>query len=158
MDLWNERQCSMDELIPLIQEQLAKGKKVRFSPRGVSMLPMLRQGKDCVELKLLIGSPKKYDILLYRGAQGNYILHRVVSVGNSLSCMGDHQFVKEEGIRQEQIIGVVSGFYRGERYRSIECLDYWLYCRFWYHSRALRHFLLRGGGFLRRTLNKKSRF
>ncbi len=36
--------------MPLIRETLEEGKCVQFSPRGVSMLPMLRQGKDTVTL------------------------------------------------------------------------------------------------------------
>ena len=40
----------LDQLMPLIRESLAEGKSVKFSPSGVSMLPMLRPGKDMVTL------------------------------------------------------------------------------------------------------------
>lgn len=152
MDLRNERLCSIDELIPLIREQLAAGQRVCFSPRGTSMLPMLRQEKDRVELSLLTEPPKKYDVLLYQSANGNYILHRAVSVGDTVICIGDNQFLREAGIRREQIIGVVSGFYRGERYWSVRQWDYRLYCRLWHFSRPLRHFWQRGWGWLKRKL------
>lgn len=140
----------MQELIPLIRDQLAAGQKVRFSPRGISMLPMLRQEKDRVELSLLTEPPKKYDVLLYEDLNGNYILHRAVSVGDTVTCIGDNQFLSETGIRAEQIIGVVSGFYRGDRYRSVHRWDYRLYCRFWHLSRPLRHFWRRGWSWLKR--------
>lgn len=152
MSLPNERVCSMEELVPLIREQLAAGKKVCFSPRGTSMLPMLRQGKDRVELALLKEQPKKYDVLLYQNAKGNYVLHRVVAVEETLSCIGDNQFVQEKGIRKEQIIGVVSGFYRGIGRRSVASLDYRIYCRLWHWSRPLRHFLRRGWNWLKRKV------
>ena len=49
----------LDSLMPLIQERLAAGQTVRFSPMGISMLPMLRQGKDKVELAPLPEKLKK---------------------------------------------------------------------------------------------------
>ena len=84
------------ELMPLIEEQLESGQSVRFSPKGVSMLPMLRQGRDQVTLTALHGSPKKYDILLYRRGNGSFVLHRVVKIGNTYTCIGDNQFVYEK--------------------------------------------------------------
>ena len=40
----------MAQLMPLIRERLDAGQTVRFSPMGISMLPMLRQGIDSVVL------------------------------------------------------------------------------------------------------------
>ena len=52
-----------EELMPLIRERLAAGQKVRYLPfRGVSMLPMLRQGIDTVELAPLPEKLQKYDL------------------------------------------------------------------------------------------------
>ena len=52
-----------EELIPFLRERLAAGQKVRYLPfRGVSMMPMLRQGKDSVELAPLPEKLKKYDL------------------------------------------------------------------------------------------------
>ena len=50
---------SVEELLPLILEQLAAGQTVKFAPYGVSMLPMLRQGVDTVVLAPMPGRPKK---------------------------------------------------------------------------------------------------
>lgn len=150
MSLPNERVCSMEELVPLMREQLAAGQKVCFSPRGTSMLPMLRQGKDRVELAPLKEQPKKFDLLLYQNAHGAYVLHRVVAVGETLSCMGDNQFVVEKGICKEQIIGIVSGYSRGDKMRSVASFRHQAYCRLWHWSRPLRHFWRRGWGWLKR--------
>ena len=60
-----------DALMPLILERLAAGQNVKnLSFRGVSMLPMLRQGKDSVELAPLPGRLRKYDLPIYRNAAG----------------------------------------------------------------------------------------
>lgn len=142
----------LDTLMPIFREQLASGKMVRFSPRGISMLPMLRQGIDSVVLSPVTQKLKKYDLPLYRRDDGKYILHRIVGVGEDYTCMGDNQFVRETGVRQDQMIGIVTSFYRGDREISVNSPIYWCYCRFWHYSRLVRHFLRRGIRWLRRHL------
>ena len=39
---------NLETMLPLIEECLENGQNVKFSPRGISMLPMIRQGKDSV--------------------------------------------------------------------------------------------------------------
>jgi hypothetical protein len=95
MDILNEYQIRLDELMPLIREQLAANKCVKFSPRGTSMLPMLRQGIDRVILSPAPQKLRKYDLPLYRRENGQFVLHRVVKVGKTYSCIGDNQFVVE---------------------------------------------------------------
>ena len=138
--------------MPLIRERLAAGQSIKFSPRGVSMLPMLRQGIDSVVLSPVPEKLKKYDLPLYQRDDGKYILHRIVAVGDSYTCMGDNQFVAETGVRQDQMIALVTGFYRKEKYHRVTEPGYLLYCRFWHYSRPIRHFVRRGIGWLRRKL------
>ena len=137
----NIQLASMDELIPLMREQLAKGGTVRFSPRGVSMLPMLRHGIDTVELASVHGKLAKYDLPLYRRTNGKYVLHRVVKVGDTYTCIGDNQYSYEEGICQDQIVAVVISFTRGERLYSVDDTGYKIYCRLWHYSRFPRRVL-----------------
>lgn len=143
---------NMDQLMPLIREQLAAGNSVRFSPKGISMLPMLRQGKDSVVLSPITGRLEKYDLPLYQRTDGHYILHRVIRVGETYTCMGDNQFVEEPGLTHDQMIGLVTGFYRGDRHHSVNEPLYRLYCHLWFHTRRIRHFWRRGICFLRRCL------
>ena len=142
----------LDSLMPIFREQLASGATVRFAPRGISMLPMLRQGTDSVVLSSVPQKLKKYDLPLYRRDDGKYILHRIVKVGETYTCIGDNQFVFEHGLRRDQMIGIVTGFYRGEKFCSVQAYSYRLYCCLWYHSRPLRHFWHRGIGWIRRHL------
>ena len=147
-----EYSAQMAELIPLFRERLDAGQKVRFSPRGVSMLPMIRQGIDSVELSLLPEKLKKYDLPLYQRDNGQYVLHRVVGVGENYTCIGDNQFALEQGVRHDQMIALVTAFYRGEHRFSCDCVSYRLYCFLWHRSRPLRHFYRRCIGWLRRHL------
>ena len=56
------KEIRLEQMMPLIRERLAAGHTVRFSPRGVSMLPMLRQGIDSVEFSPVPPVLKKYDL------------------------------------------------------------------------------------------------
>lgn len=140
----------MEQIIPLIAEVLAAGQSVRIYPMGTSMRPMLRQGIDSVVLSPAPEKLKKYDIPLYRRANGKYILHRVVDAGNTYICRGDNQFRAEPGIQREQILAVVTAFYRKEKCISVHNPGYGLYCRLWVHSCGFRRLLHRGICWLRR--------
>lgn len=147
-------ETTMEALMPLFREQLDAGKTVKFSPRGISMLPMLRQGIDSVVLSPVPEKLKKYDLPLYQRDDGKYILHRIVEAGQTYTCIGDNQFDYETGVRHDQVIAVVTSFTRGARLHSVNELPYRLYCRIWHYSRPVRHFWRRGIGWLKRHIRK----
>ena len=151
----SSRSVQLETLMPLIRERLAAGQSVKFAPRGVSMLPMLRQGIDQVVLSPLPAKLKKYDLPLYQRRDGHYVLHRIVEAGETYTCIGDNQFVFEPGLEQEQMIALVTSFYRGEKEYKVTDWRYQLYCRGWHYSRYLRKQWRRGKGWLRRHLRKK---
>jgi len=142
----------LDNLMPLFKERLAAGQSVIIMPRGTSMLPMLRQGIDSVALSPIPNKLKKYDLPLYQRKDGHYVLHRVVSVSSTYTCIGDNQFVYETGLTHDQMIAVVTSFKRGDREISVNSFSYQCYCRFWHYSRPLRHFFRRGINWIRRRI------
>ena len=154
MDSLPKMDVRLEQVHPLMQEFLREGKTVKFSPRGVSMLPMLRQGIDSVVLSPVPEKLKKYDLPLYQRDDGKYILHRIVEVGQTYTCIGDNQFDYETGVRHDQIIAVVTSFTRGQQLHSVDEMPYRLYCRIWHHSRGIRHFWRRGIGWLKRKFAK----
>ena len=154
MDILNEYQIRLDELMPLIREQLAANKCVKFSPRGTSMLPMLRQGIDHVVLSPLPRKLKKYDLPLYQRKDGQFVLHRVIQVGETYSCMGDNQFVAEHGLEHTQMIGLVTAFYRDKKEIPVSAFRYRFYCRIWHYSRPVRYFYRRAIGWLRKHITR----
>lgn len=142
----------MEDLIPLFQERLEAGQQVRFSPMGISMLPMLREGRDSVVLSPAPERLSKYDLPLYRRDSGAYVLHRIIGAGETYTCIGDNQFVCETGIRRDQVIAVVTGFRRNGQDHTVTEPGYRLYCVFWHYTRPLRHFWRRGLGWIKRKL------
>lgn len=141
---------SMDEMVVIMKEQLERGGKVEFTPKGISMLPMLRHNQDVVMLEKQKGKLQKYDLPLYQRDNGKYVLHRVIKVcedGSYVMC-GDNQVTIETGIRDENIIGIVTEFVRkGKRYSCCGS-GYKIYCRIWCSSLTLRKILLRIRGIL----------
>lgn len=151
------KQIFLRDIATLMEEILQGGGEVTFSPAGQSMLPMLRDRQDKI---IMIQPPKrlhKYDIPLYRRADGQFVLHRVIAVkGNGYVLCGDHQWQREYGIRHDQVIAVVKAFYRGGKY--IDCSvsrAYRLYCVIWtglFPARYLLYRLQGVAGLARRKL------
>ena len=92
-----------DELMELVRSRLAAGQKVRYLPFvGVSMLPMLRMGKDAVELAPLPEKLQKYDLPVYQYPSGKYVMHRVVEVREDhYICLGDNTY--EPGVTKRLV-------------------------------------------------------
>ena len=128
------------ELMPLIRERLAAGQTVRYLPfRGVSMLPMLRQGKDQVELSPLPEKLQKYDLPVYQYPSGKYVMHRVVAVEEDYYvCNGDN-LLEMEKIPHDWMIAIVTAFTRNGRRIEVTDWRYRLYARFWCAVRPVRH-------------------
>ena len=133
-----KKSMHLDDLMPLIREQLDSGASVRIHPRGTSMLPMIREGIDSVVLSKLPEKLERYDVILYQRENGQYVLHRLVKIGEAYTFIGDNQFEREKGITREQLIARVSSFYRGDKRINVDKPSYKFYCRVWYGSIGVR--------------------
>lgn len=111
----------LNELWPIMEEQILAGKTVKFGPKGISMLPLIRQNIDSIVLKKAPQELNKYDLPLYRRDDGHFVLHRVVGKNSSGYIMcGDNQSVYEHGVRRDQILAIAVGMYRGNEYVSFD--------------------------------------
>ena len=102
--------------------------------QGTSMLPLLRQGKDLVliERKKENHRYEEGDVILYRRVEKKqYVLHRIISVcADDYVLLGDNCFSKESSIRDEDILGIMTGFVRSCRYHSVLGKGYGWYREF----------------------------
>lgn len=122
----------LSEYDGLIREVLASGGEFRLYPRGTSMLPLIRQGRDSVALRALNRPPRKNDILFYQRADGSYVLHRVkTATPQGLTLWGDNQAFLEPGVQQNQIIGYASRIFREDNEVDCQGLKYRLYLWLW---------------------------
>lgn len=108
---------------------------------GSSMWPLLRQGKSWVQLVARDGrQPRLGDVVLYRRADGGWILHRIIRVeegGVYLLC-GDHQWNSREYVREEQILAIATAFSRNGHEFDDRTWWYRLYRRVWNGNLTVR--------------------
>lgn len=155
MDLSPDKQYRLEELMPMIRQTLAEGRTVVIRPKGTSMLPLIRQGKDSVELSALPEQLKKYDLPLYQRPNGQFVLHRIVRAGETFTCIGDGQFQKEAGVQPAWMIARVTAVYREGKRVSTDAFSYKLYCRLWHWSRFPRRLLRKAKICLNRLFARK---
>ena len=119
---------------------------------GVSMLPLLRQGRDLVIIERK--GKARYqggDVVLYRRPPNDYVLHRVVEVHpDSYVILGDNCVAKERGITDGDILGEMTGFVRDGKQHGITEPWYRCYTFACLHTIAVRTFMKRGVLWLKR--------
>lgn len=126
------RRISMENLAPLLEEQLHHG-SATLPVTGSSMLPMLRNGRDIVELVPLDGTPHRGDVLFYRRPSGQYVLHRLIRMEDARTCLicGDNQWEREL-LSLDRVIARVKRFTHNGKW--IDCKGnqvYQLYMKIW---------------------------
>ena len=127
-----------------IEEAIEKYGFYSCRPIGTSMFPTLNTSRDTVLLRKKEGRLKKYDVALYRRPDGMLVLHRVMSVeSNSYTMCGDNQYKLERGVREEAVIAVLDGIYKGERFISCQKKSYRAYVKLWCASLFFRRIVLR---------------
>ena len=126
-----------------IESYLKENGEILIAPTGFSMWPLLKGDFCQVILKQVIEPPEPYDVVLYRTTTGKLILHRVLEQQpDGYRIRGDNTYRDETGIMLTQILGVMSGFYRGDRFVSCESFVYRLYSRIWTWIYPARRFLI----------------
>lgn len=150
--------ASLDELMPLIEERLAAGQSVEIYPMGVSMRPLLREGKDSVVLAPLAALPQKNDIVLVR-LDGKYILHRMLARARDGSCVlcGDNCITYERGVFERHVLARVSAIKRDGKHVALDSRQYHFYLKFVTVRRRCRRLMFRVGRKLRRAFGRKSK-
>ena len=142
MEKSNKHTVSLEELYPIIKEQLESGGSVQLPITGTSMLPLLVWGRDSVEL-VKTDDYKKCDIIFYRRDDGHFVLHRIVGTDDKgyILC-GDNQWVKETGITDHHIIAVVKSITRKNKKIDVNNFAYKLYSKIWVTILRHRRFIL----------------
>ena len=114
------------------EEQLAKNGKLIYTNKGDSMMPLIKQDRDLLIIKPVQGRLKKYDVPLYKRDSGQYVLHRILKVRkNDYVICGDNRWVKEYGIRDRHIIGVLVAVIRNGKEVSVNNWKYKVYVHLW---------------------------
>ena len=133
--------------------------KLAYTVRGLSMLPLLRQGIDVVVIEKTEKPFKKYDAVLFQRRNGKYVLHRILKVYKGKYWIVGDNDITGEMIDEEQIIGVMTSIKRGNRIVKTTDLGYRLYVHLWcdvYPVRfimlRIKRFIIRGYKFIKRRV------
>ncbi len=151
-----EYNVKLEDLFPLMKEKLEAGGNVIFKPRGVSMLPLIRQGIDSVTIEAVSERPSVGDVIFYRRPDGQFVLHRIIGENREgyILC-GDNQCIKEFGVQRQWVIGVMTAVHRGDKTVQCDNAEYIRYVKKLKFRRLklkVRRFL---GGIKRRIFRKK---
>lgn len=108
---------------------------------GVSMLPMIRSGKDVIAVEKKSGRLSKYDVALYTRGDA-YVLHRVLKlVDGAYIIRGDNCYF-DEYVKEENVIGVLTEFFRGEKKVDLKSKKYLRYVKRRLRTYPLRKFFV----------------
>ena len=128
------------------EEYLEENGELTYTNVGISMMPLLRQGKDLFTvarkdptIRCSVG-----DVVLYKRPPDQFVLHRVIQVRpDDYVILGDNCVGREYGIRDEDILGVMTGFVRGKTAHSVNETGYRFYSFLILHTIHIRIFLKR---------------
>ena len=73
---------------------------------------------------------ERYDVPLYRRGS-DLVLHRIIEVRENDYIIRGDNCVKNEIVSKDQIIGVLSAFYRKNKYYTVDSSSYRLYSKLW---------------------------
>lgn len=129
--------------IKLLIEQAQKGETVRILGLGISMRPLLRNGKDYIDLIAVTDDTplKKGDVVLYL-SDGIYVLHRIFQISKKgYAMLGDGNLLVESPLPRDAIFLKATGYLRKGKYLKADALPLKIYGWLWMKLRILRPFI-----------------
>lgn len=137
------------------EEQLAQNSKLIYTNKGDSMMPLIKQDRDLLIIEPANGRLKKYDVPLYRRDSGQYVLHRILKVReDDYVICGDNRWVKEYGIQDRHIIGVLTAVVRDGKEISVNNWKYKLYVHLWCDMFPIRAFIVHAVNKIKRIIRR----
>ena len=121
-----------DEFVAALEDTFGRGQELTFVPTGRSMRPLLNGSGDKVTLSPKPDRLRKYDVAFYRRPDsGKLVLHRIVGFDRDGGYIfsGDGQYTLERGIRDEDVLAVMSSFTHNGREHGVAGLRYGVYSR-----------------------------
>lgn len=136
---------SIEEFSATILTILEENIGVTITTTGNSMYPLWKHKRDSVVLmKCDKFNLKKGDIPLYKRANGQHVLHRIVRVNsNSYDMCGDALSHIEYNFPKENLIAVVKSFTRNGKEYSCSSLLFRVYSTVWMWLLPFRGIILK---------------
>ncbi len=121
--------------------------------QGISMRPMLKQGRDSIVVRAKEGRLKPLDVALYR--RGNdYVLHRVIALTDSGYLIRGDNTYSDELIEESKVFGVLTEYFRKNKRISVTDKRYLRYVRRRVKTYPVRRVYVRFKSAVKRFLKK----
>ncbi len=138
-DINNEKNVGVSDY----KLELEKKGVIAFVPGGNSMWPTLKNKGQSVIIEKKTARLNKYDVGFFIRDNGAYVLHRVIEVlPDGYMMIGDSQFNTEKAT-EDQVFGVMKGFYVGEKYISCDDEKYIKKVKKWFKRKFIRRLRLK---------------
>lgn len=133
-----------------LAEQLETAGVVVHTNKGTSMMPLLRENRDLMVIrKRGAGRFHKYDAVLFRRDNGDYVLHRILRVDpDSYWIVGDN-CAAGETVREEQVLGILTEIVRDGKTIRVTDKGYRAFVFVWCILFPVRSLWLRGAALVR---------
>lgn len=143
----------MSSMRSTFENEIEKYGYLVYTNVGNSMMPLIRNGKDILVItKKKESRLKKYDIVLYKRDNGQYVLHRILKVRRKdyILC-GDNRCKKEKGVTDKQIIGILEKIIKDDIVINVHNRKYILFLHIWCDLFFIRIIIIRLSRGIRRT-------
>lgn len=121
-----------------IAEELRAGRVVSTETHGISMRPLLTEGKTVVVIEPLRRALTVGELPVFLRADGKYVIHRVIGMDEKNYYTRGDNCLSFETVPKEQMLGVVAEIYRNGRMLRVTDRRYRLYVAFWQAMTPLR--------------------
>ena len=145
----------MDESKMTFEELLNRDGRLIYTNVGVSMVPLIREGKDVLIIEKCDAQKlKKYDVVLFKRenvkGRGEYVLHRILKVlpDGKYWIVGDN-CTEGEIVKKNMILGILTGITRDKKATNLSGIKYRLYVSLWCAPYHLRFLVLRAKAFIK---------
>ena len=130
------------------EELLDEKGYIVYTNVGTSMLPLLRERRDIIEIRPLKQRPTRYDVVLYKRGS-TYILHRVLKAlpDGGYLIAGDHNIFIERDVTDSMLLGRMTRIIRDGRKIDVDKnIRYKIYSHIWVDFFPVKCLILRGKG------------
>lgn len=132
-----------------LKEELLRSGNVMFTNKGVSMRPLLREGRDLmiIEKRTETTVLEKGMAVLFERPGGDLVLHRIYKMDdNGFLILGDN-CIDPEPVDDKRIIGILTAVVRdGKKRISINNAGYKGYVKLWTALYPVRRLFLKMKG------------
>lgn len=141
-----------------IEEELSQHGVYYATTEGDSMEPLFHTHKSVVCFRPKTRRLLRFEVPLVRREDGHCVMHRIVRVTPEGYIMrGDNRRIDDPFVPESEVIGVMDGYYRGEKFVPVTALRYRAYVFFWGRPNPIKTLWLLLQGGCRRLRRKRKK-